>query len=150
MGEAMEISVALQIALFFASLSVIVLVACIVPIAFQTRRNSEQLLRTIEELKSNTQLLAQDSRELVRSLNDLCRRANQQMDELSQILRTAQQWTQRADRLVEEVGSAIEPPVFSLARNLNLFRTGATTFLRTLFHLNHHNQTKERGNHVRQ
>ena len=150
----MELSVALQIALFFASLSVIVLVACIIPIAFRTRRNSEQLLRTIEDLKSNTQLLAQDSRELVRNLNDLCRRANQQMDELGQIVRTAQQWTQRANRLVEEVGAAVEPPVFSLVRNLNVFRTGVTTFLRTLFHLNYHNQihnqTKEGRNHVRQ
>lgn len=150
----MEMSVALQIALFFASLSVIVLVACVIPIAFRTRRNSEQLLRTFEELKSNTQTLAQDSHELVRNLNDLCRRANQQMDEVGQILRTAQQWTQRANRLVEEVGAAVEPPVFALARNMNLLRTGATTFLRTLFHLNHHNhthnQTKERANHVRQ
>lgn len=150
----MEISVALQVALFCASVSVIVLAACLIPIAFRTRRNSEQVLRIIEELKSNTQFLVQDGRELVRSLNDLCRGANRQMDEMGQIVHTAQQWAMRADRIVEEVGSAIEPPVFSFARNMNLLRLGATTFLQTLFHWNHHNQThnqtKERENHVRQ
>ena len=74
-------------------------------------------------------------------MNALTTRANQQMDDVNQVVHTVRQWTQRADRLVNEVGAAIEPPVFSLVRNMNLFRTGVTTFIQALLQGNHHNQT---------
>jgi uncharacterized protein YoxC len=145
----MEMSAALQVALFLASLAIIALVACLVPIAFSVWRRLERLSLTAEQLKANVDGLVHDSREMVRSVNGLATRANQQMDEAAEVVQTVQQWTKRADRLVNEVGAAIEPPVFSLLRNMNLLRTGATTFLQALFHnKQNNNQAKQEKHHV--
>ena len=141
MGETIQLSAALQVALFLASIALIVLVACLIPTAFQARRHLEQLVLTVQQLKAKLEVLVEDSRELVRNVNDLSKRANQQMDDVHQVLRTVHHWTERADRLVNEVGSAIEPPVFSAVRNMNLLRTGVTGFLQALLHRNQHHQT---------
>jgi uncharacterized protein YoxC len=145
----MEMSTVLQVALFLASVAFVVLAACLVPIAFQARRDLEHLALTAMQLKAKLEVLVEDSRELVRNVDVLSKRVNQQMDEVDQVVRTARQWTERADRLVNEVGSAIEPPVFSLVRNIKLLRTGATTFLQALFQSNqNNNQTRQEKDHV--
>jgi uncharacterized protein YoxC len=141
----MEISSILQVALFLASVAIIVLVACLVPIAFQARRHLEHLALTAEQLKAKLEVLVQDSRELVRNVDTLSKRVNQQMDEVDHVVRTARQWTDRADRLVNEVSSAIEPSVFSFIQNLNLLRRGATTIVQTLLHRKTRQQPTKTG-----
>ena len=130
----MEMSTVLQVALFFASLAIILLVACIVPIAFQVRRRLEQLALTADSLKASGELLVRDSRELVLNVNDLAVRANQQLDDAAEVVHTVRQWTQRTDRLLNEVGSVVEPPVFTIVRKINLLRAGASTLFKVLFH----------------
>ena len=139
MRAAMEMSAVLQVAMFFASVAIVVLVACILPIMFHMRRRLENLTLAAEAL-------VHDSREMVRNVNELTKRAHQQMDDTAKILHTVQEWTARADRLVDEVGSAIESPVFTLVRNMNRFRTGAATFLQMLFQNN--NKPKQENDHV--
>ena len=141
MGEATQISAVLQAALFLASVAVIVLVACLIPFAFQARWQLQKLVLTAEQLKANLDGLVHDSGELVRNLDSLATRAGQQLDEVNQVVRTVHQWIQRADRLVNGVGAVIEPPVFSLSRKLSLFSVGASAFIRTLLRRNHHNPT---------
>src|SRR5690349_6028491 len=126
----MELSTTLQIALLVAALALITLVACIVPLSFRSYRLLEQLLRAIEKLEADAKLLAHDSRKLLQNVNDLCLRANQQMDTVDEVMRTAHQWTQRVDRLVDQVGTAVEPPLFAFARNMGALRKGAATFLK--------------------
>jgi uncharacterized protein YoxC len=141
-------STALQVALFVASLTFIVLALCIIPVAFHLRRKLEQLVATVGELKDKLQALVDDSHEMVRNVTELSKRANQQLDEVSRVVQTTRQWADRADRLVNEVGSAIEPPVHSLVRNMNLIRTGIATFLQFLTHRNQRNQTTKESDHV--
>ena len=141
-------STALQVALFVASLTFIVLALCIIPVAFHLRRKLEQLVTTAADLKVKLQLLVEDSHEMVRNVTQLSKRANQQLDEVSQVVQTARQWTERADKIVNEIGSAVEPPVHSLVRNMNLVRTGIATFLQFLSHRNQHNQTMKESDHV--
>jgi methyl-accepting chemotaxis protein len=69
--------------------------------------------RPLDEFKSDAHFVKQQTEELIHNLNELSRRANEQMDDVHKIVRTARQWTERADRIVEEV----EPPVFALARS---------------------------------
>ena len=141
-------STALQVALFVASVAFTVLVICLIPIVFQARRKVEQLVITAGELKEKLQALVEDSHEMVRNVTELSKRANEELDEVSHVVGTVRQWTERADQLVNEVGSAIEPPVPSIVRNMNLFRTGVSTFLQVLLHRNQHNQTKREQDHV--
>jgi|ERR1039458_7588745 uncharacterized protein YoxC len=141
-------STALQVVLFVASLTFIVLALCIIPVAFHLRRKLEQLVSTAADLKEKLQVLVEDSHEMVRNVTQLSKRANQQLDDVSQVVQTARQWTERADKIVNEIGSAVEPPVHSLVRNMNLFRTGIATFLQFLSHRNQHNQTTKESDHV--
>lgn len=127
-------STALQVVVFIASLTFILMAACIIPIAFHVRRQLKRLAHTVERLKSNVQVLLRDSRELVQNVNALSNRASRQMDDVDKVVHTVHQWTERADRIVNEIGSAIEPSVFSVVHNMNLIRAGITMFLRVLFH----------------
>lgn len=135
-------SAALQIALFVASVAFVALVACLIPIAFQARRQLEQLVSTAGQLKADVDVLVQEGRELVRSANTLVTRASEQLHDVENVVRTVRQWKDRADRLVNQVGAAIEPPVFSLARNMNLFRLGVTTLLQILSCRNHRSEIR--------
>jgi len=145
-------SALLQVALFLASIAFIVLVACFIPMAFQAKRHLEQMAITVGQLKTDVNVLVHDSREFVQNLNALATRANRQMDDVNQVFRTVRQWTERADRVVGEVGSAIEPPVFSLVRNVNLVRVGLTSFFKALWTRNRHktkpDQTPKENDHV--
>ena len=141
MGAAMQLTAVLQVALFLASLAFIVLVACLIPMAFEAKRHLEQMAIAVGQLKTDVNVLVHDSREFVQNVNALATRANQQMDDVHQVVRTVRQWTERADRLVSEVGTAIEPPVFSLVRNVNLVRVGVTSFLGALLTRNRHKKT---------
>jgi len=142
-------STALQVALFIASLTFVVLALCIIPVAFHLRRKLEQLVTTTRELKEKLEALVEDSHKMVRDVTELSKRANQQLDDVGRVVQTVHQWTERADKIVDEVGSAIEPPVHSFVRNMNLFRTGIATFFQFLSHRNQHNQTTKESDHVR-
>jgi uncharacterized protein YoxC len=139
----MQMSIALQVALFLASVAIICLAVCIIAFGLEARRQLKELALAAQETKADVEILVQHSHELIRDVTDISKRVSQQLDEVEMVVRTVRQWTERVDRLVDEVGSAIEPPVFSAVRNLNAFRKGAAAFLQTLFHFNQHNQTNE-------
>jgi uncharacterized protein YoxC len=141
-------STALQIVLFLASITFIILALCIIPVAFHLRSKLEQLVVTVGQLKEKFEALAEDSHEMVRNVTQLSKRANQQLDEVDHVVKTARQWTERADRLVDEIGSVVEPPVHTLVRNANLLRTGLATFLQFLSHRNQQKQTTKETDHV--
>jgi uncharacterized protein YoxC len=137
MSDAFQLSAALQVALILASVAIIGLVACLIPLALQARRQLDELALIAGQLKTNLDALIHDSRELVRNANELTTRASRQMDEVDQVVGTVRQWTERADQLVDQVGAVVEPSVFSLVRNMNLIRTGVTTFIQAFLHRNH-------------
>jgi len=143
-------STAVQIGLFLASMAVVVLVVCVIPFVYQLRRNLDHLIKTTDELKSELKPLMQDTREVLQNLKQISERTNEQMDEVEKVVQTVRDWSNRADRLVDEVGSALEPPILTAARNINIFRKGITTFVEYLLHRNQHAQLKEKENHVRQ
>ena len=129
-------SATLQVALFCASVLFILLAVSLIPIALLALRQLERMTLSVELLKADLQMLVHESRKLVREVYDLSTQASRQMEDLGKVAHTAEQWTERMDRLVNEVGSVIEPPVFSVARNMNLIRAGATVFMRVLAHGN--------------
>ena len=134
-------------------MAIICLTVCAIVFGLEAWRQWKQLALAAQETKAHVEILVQHSHELIRDVTDISKRVSQQLDEVEQVVHTVRQWTERADRLVDEVGSAIEPPVFSAVRNLNAFRKGATIFLQSLFHFNQH-QSNEQHNqeerHVRE
>jgi uncharacterized protein YoxC len=151
----MAMSPALQVALFLASLAVIGLAIFVIYVSYQARAQLKQLSSAAEQMKADLKVLLQHSQELISHVTEVSRRVSEQVDEVETVVKTVRHWTERADRVVEEVGSAIEPPIFAAVRNMNLFRKGAAAFLQALFHIdqnNRHNantqQEREEEGHV--
>ena len=146
--DALSLPAVLPAALILASAAIIALAACLIPLAFQTRRQFVQLEITAERMKTSLDVLVHDSRGLMRNVDALATRVNQQMDDVNQVVSTVRQWTQRADQLVNEVSATMEPPAVSLVRNLNLLRVGTTAFVRCLLDRSFHNPDTEEKRHV--
>jgi uncharacterized protein YoxC len=114
---------ALQISLFLASVSFVVLVAVLIPALLGLRKQFANAARELAELKTEVRLLVHDSRSMVRNVNKLTTQAQQQIDEVDQSLRILRGWLDRADRLVHQAGDLIEGPIFAGARILSGFGT---------------------------
>jgi uncharacterized protein YoxC len=139
----------LQIALFLASVAVVIFVAFCVPAMLQLRKHAERMSQTLAELKAEISVLVQESRTLLRSVNELSTRANQQCDDVEHVIQTVRGWTERVDRVVDEVGTILEPPLLMAARNAQIFRKGVAKFFETFLNRNHNNKKAEEQ-HVRQ
>ena len=128
----------LQIALILASVAVVIFVVYCIPAVLQLRKDAERMTRTLEELKAEVSILVQDSRTLLHSVNELSTRANKQCDDVERVIQTVRSWTDRVDRVVEEFGTAIEPPILAMARNVQVFYKGITKFFEAFSNRNHH------------
>ena len=142
-------SLPLQIALFLASVAIVLFVACCIPVMLQVRKHAERMAQTLTELKAEVSLLVQDSRTLLHSVNELSTRANQQCDDVERVIQTIRGWTERVDRVVEEVGIAVEPPILAAARNVQILYKGITKFFETFSNRNHHQPQEVEEQHVR-
>lgn len=140
----------LQIALFLASIAVVIFVAFCIPAMLQLRRHTARMTHTLTELKAEVSVLVQDSRTMLRSVNKLSERANQQCDDIEQVIHTVRSWTDRANHVVEVVGMVLEPPIFTAARNAQIIRKGVAKFFETFLNRNHNNNKKAEAEHVRQ
>ena len=146
----MQMSAALQVGLFLASVAVVIFVALCIPAMLQLRKHAERMAQTLAELKTEVSVLVQDSRKMLHNFSELSTRANQQCDDVERVIQTVRNWTERVDRVVEEVGSVLEPPILTAARNALIFRKGIAKFFETFLNRNHHPLQKPEEQHVRQ
>ena len=123
-------SILLQIALFLASVAIVIFVAFCIPAILQLRNHAARLTQTLAELKAEVSLLVQDSRKMLHNVNELSTRAHQQCDDIEQVIHTVCNWAERAGRVVEEVGAVLEPPILTAARTAQVFRKGSQSSLR--------------------
>lgn len=107
-----HIPAALQGLLYVVSLAIVVLVAVAIPLLIRLQRQLERAVSSLEDMKADITPLAREARDLVGELRGL---------------------SGRASRIVDEVGSVVEPPFFASGLGLRLIRTGVTTFVRTLW-----------------
>jgi uncharacterized protein YoxC len=142
-------AIPLQIALFLASVAVVIFVAYCIPAMLQLRKHAARMTQTLAELKVEVSLLVQDSRTLLHNVNELSTRAHQQCDDVEEVIQTVRSWTERVDRVVEELGSVLEPPLLTAARNAQIFRKGITKFFETFLNRTHHRPQKAEEQHVR-
>jgi uncharacterized protein YoxC len=142
-------AIPLQIALFLASVAVVIFVAYCIPAMLQLRKHAARMTQTLAELKVEVSLLVQDSRTLLHNVNELSTRAHQQCDDVEEVIQTVRSWTERVDRVVEELGSVLEPPLLTAARNAQIFRKGITKFFETFLNRTHHQPQEAEEQHVR-
>ncbi|MGD1020938.1 MAG: DUF948 domain-containing protein [Verrucomicrobiia bacterium] len=143
-------SIPLQIALFLASVAIVIFVVVCIPAILQLRQQAARMSQTLAELKAEVSLLVQDGRRLLYNVNELSTRAHQQCDDVERVIQTVRGWTERVDRVVEEVGTVLEPPILTAARNARIFRKGIAVFFETFLNRNRHQPQKTEEQHVRQ
>lgn len=113
----------LQVALYVASLAIVVWTVLLVGVLYRLLSKLERIVETVEQLNLEIKPLAQEARDAVRSVHDLSERANH--------------W-------VGEVGDAVEPPLFAATRSLRIVRSGVEAFLRVLLDRNQRQHQKAR------
>lgn len=140
----------LQVALFLASVAVVIFVACCIPAVLQLRKSAARATQTLEDLKAEFSLLIQDSRKLLHNINELSARAHQQCDDVESAIQTVRGWVERANRVVEEVGTVLEPPIVTAARNAQILRKGIAKFFEMFLNRNHHQPEQSEDQRVKQ
>jgi uncharacterized protein YoxC len=139
-----QLSIALQVVLYVAAVAIIVLAAVLIVLLLQLRSRVERVARVVERLEAELSPLARETRVVVEGLGDLSRRVQGQWTEVERIIDTARSWSQRANHLVDEVGSVVEPPIFTASRNFRILRRGLETFVKVLFNGKRDDQQEER------
>lgn len=119
-----QLPVALQVALYVALIATVVSVVVLVGALLHFRKQLERLVGSVEELSAEWKPLAKEARVVVKRLGDLSGRAEEQWVEVEGIIETARRWSKRADHLVEEIGSVVEPPILAATQGLGLLRRG--------------------------
>jgi uncharacterized protein DUF948 len=139
-----QLPTALQTALYVGSFAIVALTSVLIVLLLQLGRQIERFVRTVEELKAELGPLARETRVVVEGLRELSGRVQGQWMEVERIIDTARTWSERANHLVEEIGSVVEPPIFAMSRKIQIFRKGLETFVRALSQRNQTHQRKAR------
>jgi len=111
-------SAALQIALFAASVAVALFVFFLIPITTLLYRRAIGFSRQLEELNTELKGLVQDSRTMIRNVSAVTSHVNQQLDELDRIVGILTRWSERADHVVEVVGTTAEMPFLKVKSSI--------------------------------
>jgi len=139
-----QLPMALQAALYVGSAAIVALTVVLIVLLLQFGRQIERVVRAVEELKTEVNPLARETRVVVERLHDLSARVQGRWMEVERIIDTVRTWSQRADHLVEEIGSMVEPPIFAASRKIHILRKGLETFVRALSNRNRQDQLKAR------
>jgi uncharacterized protein YoxC len=126
-------STALEVVLILATLAFIALMVVLIQLIVQARKKMDSLTISVEETRTNLDAVLKDTRELIQNVNTLSGRVNLQMDEVDRVLHTARLWTDRADRLVDQVGDVVEPPLQFAVGASNILKAGVGAFFKNLF-----------------
>jgi hypothetical protein len=124
---------ALQVLLILATVMLIVLLVMLIRLAVHARKRIDVLAQAADETRIRLDVVLADTRELIRNVTAVSARVQTNLDEAEQMLHTVRIWTDRTDRIVDEVGSVIEPPIQAMARLNGLLKTGAGAFIKRFF-----------------
>jgi hypothetical protein len=112
----------MPITLFIAVLAACVCIVCItgllIVVALHLRARADSIDRSVTQLKGELSDLIQESREGVKEMRQAAARVAMPLEDIGHITRTARGWSDRADRLIDAVGTIAEPPVFLIAKNV--------------------------------
>jgi uncharacterized protein YoxC len=140
-----QIPMALQVALYAASIAIIVLTTILIVVLLQFRKQVERVARTVEELKSELNPLVQETRVVMERLRDLSGRVHERWMEVERVMESARTWSQRVNHLVEGIGSVVLPSVVAASLNVLFLRKGLETFARALLTPKQQHQQKVRA-----
>jgi len=122
----------LQVALYAASLAVVVIVSALCWALFHFRKQLERLVRAVEEVKAEITPLAHETRLLVSRLHDLSGRIQGQWSEVEEIIETTRHWSERANHVVEGILAITTLPVLAATDGIRRLLRGFGVFVQVL------------------
>jgi uncharacterized protein YoxC len=117
----MIMSAALQIALFVVAVAVALFVFLLIPLTILLYRRLIGFSRQIEELNTELKGLVQDSRTMIQNISSVISHVNEQLDELDSIVGIIKKISERANHVVEEVGTTVELPFLKMKHSVKAF-----------------------------
>jgi hypothetical protein len=112
------VPIEIYIAVLAACACMVILTVLFLAAAVYLKVRADALQRNVAQLQGELSGLIQESREAVKELRLVAARATQPLDDLGAITHTARGWTERADRVVDAVGTVAEPPLFFLSKKV--------------------------------
>lgn len=119
-----QLPVALEVALYAASIAIVVAAVVLVAGVIHSRKSFDRLVGAVEELRTEVKPLAQETRIVAKRIGDLSMRAEEQWTAVEGIIGTARRWSERVNRVVDEVGGAVEPFAFAATRGVRVVQRG--------------------------
>lgn len=135
-----QLPMALQVVLYAAALALVVAAVVLVKLLFHFRAQLERVVEAVEELKAEVMVVAKEARVVVHRLGDLSGRAQRQWSDVEGIIDIARNWSERADHLVQAIGSVVEPPILTASLGIRRLKRGIGTFVRVLLNRNQFQQ----------
>jgi hypothetical protein len=108
----------IYVAVLTACTAIVILSAVVIAVAVGLKARADAMDRNVAQLRGELSELIRESRQLVGELRQAVARASDPMEDLAHMTRTARGWTDRADRLIDAVGTVAEPPLFFLSKNI--------------------------------
>lgn len=126
-------SPALQVVLFLMCVAIALFVFMMIPLSILLYRRAIGFSRQLGELNTELKGLIQDSRTMFQNISSVTIHVNKQLDELDGIAGVIRKWSERADQVVEEVGSVVTVPVLRIAHTIKLLRNTWKLFTDAIF-----------------
>lgn len=108
----------LQISLILASLAIVVMVGFLLPTLISAKQKLDSFFSDSNQLRANINELVGECRELAGQISKLAERGAAEMDEVHQVVHTVHEWTHKANGIIENVESAVQP----VMQKVNKFR----------------------------
>ena len=122
----------IYIAVLLACVSLVIMVVAVVLAAFHFRARMDSMEKSISRATSDISVLIQESRGVVKEIQQVTARVSKPLEDLEYMAHTARGWTDRADRVVEAIGSVAEPPLFFFSKSIKTFGGILSGVLQTL------------------
>ncbi|MCX5658188.1 MAG: DUF948 domain-containing protein [Planctomycetota bacterium] len=119
----------IYVAVLAACISIVTLTVLLIVGAVYLKGRVDSIEKSVSEVKGDISALIQESRGVVKEVQQLAARVAKPMDDVERITHLAREWSERADRMVDAVGTVAEPPLFLMSKNIKLAgRIGLAVF----------------------
>ena len=137
-------STALQLALFAASLAIVVFVMCFIPIFGMICWHVVRVSPQFGELQPEVKALVRDSQAMVQNINSLTNQARVQMEEMEKVVKAVGAWSERANRIVDEFSNVIETPILTATRFITAMHKALGGFLELFPRKDHQTKSEDK------
>jgi len=128
----LQLPVALQIALYAASIGIVVFVVGLLVGVLYIKKQIDRVIESVENLKSTIEPLMQETRVAVEQIRSLTERIHEGWLAMENALSTVRGWGREANRMIERSANVVATPVRAASEKARVLMKGMQTFFQVL------------------